>query len=253
MPNGMLAGRSVLVTGASGGLGERFVRICADAGAAVALAARRTERLDAIADDLRDAGARVVTVPMDVTSEASVEAAFDQAQAELGPIDSVVANAGIEHSGPANDIAIEDFDEIFAVNVRGVFLTARAAARRMLTAGIADRGRIVLISSITARIVSPGMTPYSVSKAAVSHMGRQLAREWVRTGPNVNCLSPGYIASDLVNDWFASERGQKQMNGFPRRRLVDDNGLDGALLYLLSDAAHNTTGSDITVDDGQSL
>lgn len=253
MSEEMLVGRTVLVTGASGGLGERFVRICADAGAAVVLAARRTERLDAIVEELQSAGARALAVPMDVTSEASVEAAFDKAQAELGVIDSVVANAGIEHSGRVNDIAIEDFDAVFAVNVRGVFLTARTAAKRMEAAGIAERGRIVLISSITARIVSPGMTPYSISKAAVSHMGRQLAREWVRTGPNVNCLSPGYIASDLVNDWFASEGGQRQMNGFPRRRLVEEDGLDGALLYLLSDAARNTTGSDITVDDGQTL
>jgi len=249
----MLTGRTVLVTGASGGLGERFARICANAGAAVVLAARRTERLEIIAAELCDTGARALAVPMDVTSEPSVEAAFDRAQAEMGPIDSIVANAGIEHSGRVNDIAIEDFDAVFAVNVRGVFLTARTAARRMQEAGIAERGRIVLISSITARIVSPGMTPYSVSKAAVSHMGRQLAREWVRTGPNVNCISPGYIASDLVNDWFASEAGQKQMNGFPRRRLVEEDGLDGVLLYLLSDTAHNTTGSDITVDDGQTL
>lgn len=253
MSGEMLAGRTVLVTGASGGLGERFARICANAGAAVVLAARRAERLETIAAELRNTGAKTLALPMDVTSEASVEAAFDRAQAELGVIDSVVANAGIEHSGRVNDIAIEDFDAVFAVNVRGVFLTARAAAKRMQAADIAERGRIVLISSITARIVSPGMTPYSVSKAAVSHMGRQLAREWVRTGPNVNCLSPGYIASDLVNDWFASEGGQKQMNGFPRRRLVEEDGLDGALLYLLSDAARNTTGSDITVDDGQTL
>lgn len=253
MSGEMLAGRTVLVTGASGGLGERFARICANAGAAVVLAARRAERLETIAAELRNTGAKTLALPMDVTSESSVEAAFDRAQAELGVIDSVVANAGIEHSGRVNDIAIDDFDAVFAVNVRGVFLTARTAAKRMQAADIAERGRIVLISSITARIVSPGMTPYSVSKAAVSHMGRQLAREWVRTGPNVNCLSPGYIASDLVNDWFASEGGQKQMNGFPRRRLVEEDGLDGALLYLLSDAARNTTGSDITVDDGQTL
>lgn len=252
--NGLtLSGRTVLITGASGGLGEHFARVCAAAGAAVVLGARRTERLDAIVAHLRSEGARALAVPLDVTSEASLEAALDRAQGEMGTIDSVVANAGIEASGPIDSITVEDWDGVFAVNVRGAFLTARQAARRMREAGIAERGRIVLISSITARVTNPGIVPYSASKAAVSHLGRLLAREWVRTGPNVNCLSPGYIETDLVADWFASEGGQKQMARFPRRRLSEPEGLDGALLFLLSDAARNTTGADITIDDGQTL
>jgi NAD(P)-dependent dehydrogenase (short-subunit alcohol dehydrogenase family) len=118
---------------------------------------------------------------------------------------------------------------------------------------MAERGRIVLISSITARMVTPGTAAYSASKAAVSHMGRLLAREWARSGPNVNMLSPGYIRSELAGDWFETEGGRKQMATWPRRRLLDDDALDSTLLYLLSDASTGITGSDFTIDDGQSL
>lgn len=253
MTGGSLAGRTVLITGASGGLGEHFARTCVDAGAAVVLAARRTDRLETIVKDLQAQGARAMAVAMDVTSEVSVQCAFDAAQAAMGPIHSVVANAGIEISGPVDRLSVDDWDQVFDVNVRGTFLTAREAQRRMRDAGIAERGRIVLISSITARITNPGIVPYSASKAAVSHMGRLLAKEWVRTGPNVNCISPGYIGTELVADWFASEGGQKQIQRFPRKRLAEAQGLDGALLFLLSDAAANTTGTDIVIDDGQTL
>jgi NAD(P)-dependent dehydrogenase (short-subunit alcohol dehydrogenase family) len=248
-----LGGRTVLITGASGGLGERFARICAAAGAKVVIGARRTERLEAIAAELEAQGQPALAIPLDVTDPASIAAAFDAAEARFGPVDSVIANAGVEKSGAALTLTAEDFDAVFSVNAKGVFLTACEAARRMIAAGVAERGRVLLVSSITAHSVAPGIAPYSASKAAVSHMGRLLAREWARTGPNVNCISPGYIASDMVADWFASEGGQRHLKSFPRRRLVDEDGLDGAVLYLLSDAAKNTTGADLTVDDGQSL
>jgi NAD(P)-dependent dehydrogenase (short-subunit alcohol dehydrogenase family) len=251
--NGALAGRTVLITGASGGLGERFARIAAAAGAKVALCARRVERLEQIAADITATGRQALAVALDVSQEASVKEAFDRAEAAFGTVDTVIANAGIEHSGSVFDISVDQFDQVFAVNVRGVFLTAREAARRMQEAGQAERGRIVLVSSITGQSVAPGILPYSASKAAVSHMGRLFAREWARTGPNVNCISPGYIATDINHDWFATESGQKHIRTFPRRRLLDEDGLDGVVLYLLSDAAKNTTGANFTVDDGQTL
>ncbi|ALG60483.1 MULTISPECIES: SDR family NAD(P)-dependent oxidoreductase [Citromicrobium] len=251
--SGALAGRTVLITGASGGLGERFARLAAEAGAKVVLCARRVERLEQIAANIEAAGGQALAVALDVSQEASVKAGFDRAEAAFGTVDTVIANAGIEHSGSVFDISVEQFDQVFAVNVRGVFLTAREAARRMQEAGEAERGRIVLVSSITGQSVAPGILPYSASKAAVSHMGRLFAREWARTGPNVNCISPGYIATDINHDWFATERGQKHIRTFPRRRLLDEDGLDGAVLYLLSDAAKNTTGANFTIDDGQSL
>mgnify|MGYP003121686861 CR=1 FL=1 len=248
-----LKGRTVLITGASGGLGERFARICAEQGAAVVIGARRKDRLQEVAEDIESAGGAALALSLDVTDEASLIAAFDAAEERFGIVDSVIANAGIEISGRATEISAEDFDKVFQVNVRGVFITAREAAKRLQAKGCADRGRIVLISSITARICSPGVVPYSASKAAVSHLGRLLSREWARTGPNVNCIAPGYIASDMVNEWFSTEGGQKQLKAFPRRRLVEEDGLDGGMVYLLSDEAKNTTGAEFTIDDGQSL
>ena len=248
-----LAGRSIFITGASSGIGARFGEVCAAEGATVVLGARRTDRLEALQAKIIGSGGRALAVQLDVSDEASVAAAFDRAESELGSIDGVVANAGVTIEGRALDIAIADFDQLFAVNVRGVFLTAREGARRMRAAGIAERGRVVLISSITARMHTTGTVPYSASKAAVTHMGKLLAREWVRPGPNVNILSPGYIASELAADWFASEGGQKHIGTWPRRRMLDENALDAMLVYLLSDESRNVTGSEFVIDDGQSL
>jgi len=248
-----LQGRTVLVSGASGGFGERFSRICAAQGANVVLGARRMDRLESLAGELREAGAGACAVPLDVQDENSVIAAYDRAEREFGAVDSVIANAGIEGAGSSTRLSVEDFDGVYAVNVRGVFLVAREAARRMRKADISRRGRILLISSITARIAIPGLMPYSVSKAAVSHMTRLLAREWAAHGPNVNALSPGYIETDLNTDWFASEGGKRQLAEFPRERLADIHALDEPVIFLLSDAAEFTTGADFVIDDGQSL
>jgi NAD(P)-dependent dehydrogenase (short-subunit alcohol dehydrogenase family) len=248
----MLTGRTILVTGASSGIGARFARICAKAGAAVVIGARRIDRLTALRDEIVAQGGRALAVALDVADEASVIAAYDAAEAELGPVTGVVANAGINVEGRALDIAVEDFDRLFAINVRGVFLTAREGARRMRAAGLAEQGRIVLISSITAQMRTPGTAPYSASKAAVTHLGKVLAREW-RSGPNVNLLSPGYIRSELAGDWFDTAEGERHIAQWPRKRLLDEDSLDATLLYLLSDASRNVTGSDFVIDDGQSL
>ena len=247
-----LSGRTVLVTGASSGIGERFARIAAAEGAAVVIGARRVDRLQALGDEIAAAGGKVLAVALDVTQEASVAACYDAAEAAFGVVTGVVANAGVNAQGRAIDIPVADFDQIFAVNVRGVFLTAREGARRMRAAGLAEAGRVVLISSITAQMRTPGTVAYSASKAAVTHMGRMLAREW-RSGPNVNVLSPGYIASELAGDWFATEAGTRQVETWPRARMLDQNALDATLLYLLSDQSRNVTGSDFVIDDGQSL
>jgi NAD(P)-dependent dehydrogenase (short-subunit alcohol dehydrogenase family) len=249
---GQLSGRTILVTGASSGIGSRFARVIAAKGAAVILGARRVDQLSAIRDEIVADGGKALAVRMDVTDEASVIAAYDQAEASFGLVTGVVANAGISVGGRALDLSIEQFDSVFAVNVRGVFLTAREGARRMKASGREGAGRIVLISSITSRIQTSGLAAYSASKAAVTHLGRLLAHEW-RDGPNVNTISPGYIHSDLVADWFSGEPGKKQIKSWPRRRLLDDDALDESVLYLLSDASRNITGSDFVIDDGQSL
>lgn len=248
-----LAGRVVLVTGASSGLGERFARICANSGARVALAARRVDRLESLCVEL---GAETaMAVPLDVVDEASTIAAYDAIAARFGPVDSIIANAGITASSLALDMPIEEFDRVTGVNLRGVFLTAREGARRMIAAGSATRehGRIVVISSITANVASKGLSAYSASKAGVLHLGRILALEWARKGINVNMILPGYIATEMNGDFFATEAGQREIAKMTRRRLMREDDLEAMVLFLASDAARAVTGSAFTIDDGQSL
>jgi NAD(P)-dependent dehydrogenase (short-subunit alcohol dehydrogenase family) len=247
-----LTGRTVLITGASSGIGAHLARQAAAAGAKVALAARRADRLDALVAEI---GPTAAAFAMDVEDEASVIAAYDAVEARLGAPDAVIANAGISIQGMALDIAVDDFDKVMGVNTRGVFLTAREGARRMIRAGseASGRGRIVLVASIGAHKVLPGLTAYCTSKAATAMLGKSLAREWIRKGINVNVLCPGYIRTELNDDWFDSEGGQKLVATFPRKRLMETGDLEAMALYLTSDEARAVTGSVFTVDDGQSL
>lgn len=250
-----LTGRTALVTGASSGLGARFARLFAENGAKVVLCARRAELLDETCAEIREAGGQALAVAADVTDEAAIAAAYDAAEDAFGRVDTVIANAGMNVEGPALDIDVEALDRVMAVNVRGAFLTMREGARRMIAGGSAERGdgRIVAISSITAQSVSPGLSVYSASKAAVLQLSRVLARDWANKGVNVNVLCPGYIETDLNADWFDTDGGKKQIAKWPRRRLMDEDALDSMLLYLASDASAHTTGSVITIDDGQTL
>lgn len=250
-----LTGRTVLVTGASSGLGERFARIAARAGANVVLTARRADRLRALEQEINDLGGRALAVALDVTSEESMIAAYDGAEKAFGIVDTVVANAGMNLEGLAADLPVEDFDAVLATNLRGVFLTAREGAKRMLSRpkDAGREGRVVIISSVTAFDVGPGLAAYSATKAGVLQMGRVLAREWIRSRINVNIICPGYIETDLNSDWFRTESGQRLVAKFPRRRLMDDGALDAMLLYLASDASAPVTGSVFTIDDGQTL
>jgi NAD(P)-dependent dehydrogenase (short-subunit alcohol dehydrogenase family) len=250
-----LTGRTALITGASSGLGAHFARTLAAAGARVVLAARRTDRLAALQAELTEAGAQAISVAMDVADEASTIAAYDTAAAAFGEIDTVVANAGTNAEGPVVDLTAQAFDDLMAVNLRGVFLTVREGGKRMMAAGSRERqhGRIIIISSITAHAIEPGLAAYSASKAAVLQFGRVLARDWIRQGINVNMICPGYIRTEINADWFDTEAGARQIAKFPRRRLMLESDLDGPLLFLASDASRAVTGTALTIDDGQSL
>jgi len=251
----MLCGRTALVTGASSGIGRELARALAAAGANVVATARRVERLEELVLDIEAAGGRAIAVPADVEDEASLIAAFDAGETRFGVIDTVYANAGMDVEGLATDLSPDAFDRVLRINTRGVFLTAREAARRLIAAGpeIAARGRIVLVSSIGGLTVIPGSTAYCVSKAGVVMMGRSLAREWARQGVNVNVICPGFLATEMNRHRLAQEAGQKMVRSFPRRRLMTTADLEGLMLFLGSDQARAITGGVFTVDDGQSL
>jgi NAD(P)-dependent dehydrogenase (short-subunit alcohol dehydrogenase family) len=252
---GRLEGQVAVVTGASSGLGRRFAHVLAGQGAAVALMARRTDRLDAEVAAIRAAGGQAVAVALDVAEVAAIGPALDAAADALGPISILVNNAGVGGDGMALDLTPEVWDQTFNVNVRGVFFAAREAARRMIDSGVAAEGRarIINIASIAAFEVLPGLGAYCASKAAVAMLTRGLAREWARRQIAVNALCPGYIETEINADWFASEGGRRQMGAFPRRRLMDEDALDEALLMLAGPSARFITGALLNIDDGQAL
>ena len=246
-----LKGKVAVITGASGGLGAHFARLLAQNGAAVAITARRVDKIQTLADEINAAGGRAVAYGLDVADAHAIAPALDRAQSDLGGLDILVNNAGVGGEGLALDISVEDFDNTFGVNVRGTFFAAREAARRMIAAGV--EGRILNIASIASHTVLPGLSAYCGSKASVAMLTRSLAREWARRGLAVNALCPGYIETAINDAWWPTEGGQKQLKGFPRRRLMDASDLDAAFLMLVGPAAAAITGSIITVDDGQSL
>lgn len=252
---GRLAGRTCLITGASSGFGAHFARIAGAAGARLVLGARRRNRLDALVAELGEEGIEALAVDMDVTDEESIVAAFGAGEARFGPIDTVIANAGVSSPGRATEVPDKAIRAVLDTNVLGVYLTAREGARRMLAAESREtgRGRILLVGSIGAEIAIPGEAAYCASKAAVATLGRNLAREWVRQGINVNVIQPGFILTELADEWFASEGGKQQIADFHRRRMQPIESLDEPVLYFLSDASSCTTGTVMTIDDGQSL
>lgn len=250
-PHYDLSGRTAFVTGATSGLGRHFAKILAGAGAAVALAGRRVDRLNTVKGEIEAAGGRAAAIPLDVTDEGAIAPALDAAEAALGPVDILVNNAGLSVLGLSVGIAADDFDKVIATNLRGPFLLATEVGRRLIAHQ--REGRIINIASIGAYRVLPGVTPYCISKAGLAMMTQCLAREWARKGINVNALCPGFIETELNDEWFRSEKGKAQIETFPRKRLAKESDLDGMLLLLCSDASRTITGSLLTVDDGQGL
>lgn len=250
-----LNGKMVLVAGASSGIGAGFARLLGRAGARVVLGARRTDRTARLAQEIEAAGGEAFAVPLDVTDEASVAAAYDAAEARFGTVSGIVANAGVGTGGRSTDVAADDLRRVLDTNLLGTYLVVREGARRLIASGSAthEDGRVVLIGSITAQQNDGGDAAYAATKAGLAHLGRQFAREWIRQGINVNTLQPGWIPSEANAEWFATERGQADIASTHRRRLLDGDALDDMLLYLLSDRSRQVTGATFTIDDGLSL
>jgi len=238
----------ILVTGGSSGFGRHFARFLANNGAKVTLAARRAEALASAVDEINMSGGKARSVVLDVTVADKIDNAMEQAEAEFGPIHAVVNNAGVTATKPALDQDERAWDSVVDTNLKGVWLVAQAAARRMI--GNKVKGSIVNIASILGMRVAGGVAPYAISKAGVIQMTKALALEWARYGIRVNALAPGYFATELNDDFFESEHGQALIKRVPQRRLGQLTELDGPLLLLISDAGSFMTGSVVTVDGG---
>lgn len=246
-----LTGKVALITGTTSGLGKRFAQILGNAGASVVITGRRVDRLEALAAELEGMGARVLPVALDVTDVASIDACVAEVVTELGGIDILINNAGMNVQASAVDLLPEDFDRVMDTNMRGAFFMATRVGARMIARG--QGGSIINVASIGAHTVLPGLATYCMSKAAVAMMTRSLAHEWARHKINVNAICPGFIETELNSEWFETDGGQKQIKSWPRRRLGLESDLDGIVLLLASEQGRLMTGSVTTIDDGQSL
>lgn len=250
-----LDGRTALISGASSGLGAGFARLLASAGARVVLGARRLDRVEALAGELARGGAEALGVRLDVTDGASVAAAFDAAEAAFGTVDTIIANAGIAAGGRSTEMPESDIRRVIDTNLLGVYLVAREGARRLIAGGSRghENGRILFIGSITARQNHTGDAAYAASKIGIAHLARQFAKEWARQGINVNTIEPGWIHTEINDEWSRSQESRAAIAALPRRRIQVQDSLDDMVLYLCSDRSRAVTGATFTIDDGQSL
>ncbi|MBV9560381.1 MAG: SDR family NAD(P)-dependent oxidoreductase [Bradyrhizobium sp.] len=243
-----LTGQTALVTGASSGLGLRFARVLASCGAKMALAARRIERLEALADEIRTSGVQAAAIQMDASDAEGSLKAVGKAEQALGLVTILINNAGIPDAQRAHKMPLDLVDRVIDINIRAPFVLSCEVARRLIAAG--RPGRIVNIASASAYdYQGEGAALYSVSKAAVVRITETLAVEWARYGINVNAIAPGAFASEMM-DGMLSRVGDMTQR-FPRKRLGDPAQLDSTLLYLVSPASDAVTGTCIRVDDGQ--
>ena len=244
-----LDGRVALVTGANGGLGAHFAETLAQAGARVALCARRIDTLANVAARIRASGGAAQEVALDVTRRDSVVRAFDEAARRLGPVTVVVNNAGVAITKPLLDHSEDDWEQVIGVNLTGAWRVAQEAARHMVKN--ATGGSIVNIASILGLRVSSQVPSYVASKAALIHLTKAMALELARHKIRVNALAPGYIETGINREFFESEAGQAVVKRIPQRRIGSAGELDGALLLLASDAGSYATGSVFVLDGGQ--
>lgn len=246
-----LDGEIALVTGASSGLGAHFAMVLARAGAKVALAARRTDRLETLAREIEAGGGKAAAVALDVRDPVSVKACFDTAEAALGPISVVVNNAGVTDPAFLTRMSEAQWRNVLDVNLDGVFRVGQEAARRMVAAG--KGGSIVNISSIVGLGAIKTLSSYAASKAAVLALTRTWALELARDKVRVNAIAPGYIATELNDAFWETDAGKRMIAHVPMRRLGQLGELDGALLLLASRAGSFMTGSTLVVDGGHLL
>jgi NAD(P)-dependent dehydrogenase (short-subunit alcohol dehydrogenase family) len=245
-----------LVTGASSGLGARFAKVLAANGALTVLAARRVERLKELRAEIEAAGGAAHVVQLDVTHRDSIRDAIEHTERAVGAIDILVNNSGVSTIQRLTDATPTDFDHVFGTNVKGAFFVAQEVAQRMIARAKGNgefRGRIVNIASVAGLRVLPQIGLYCMSKAAVIQMTKAQALEWGRYGINVNAICPGYVRTEINEEYWETEGGRKLVQLLPRRRVGRPEDLDGTLLLLVAEESQFVNGAIIAADDGLSV
>ncbi|ANI17524.1 short-chain dehydrogenase [Pseudomonas citronellolis] len=245
-----LSDQLALVTGAGSGLGRRFARVLAAAGARVILCGRRRDRLQEVAEAITASGGQAMVEVLDLRDAATLPARIRELTQAYGSIDILVNNAGIGQSGTALDMELAAMDELFATNLRAPFILATEVARHLIAAG--RPGRILNLASVGALHYSSGMGAalYCSLKAAVIRMSEALALEWAKHGINVNAIAPGLFETEMTEEHLARFR-ERMVERLPRKRAGLPEQLDSTLLYLVSPASEFVTGICLRVDDAQ--
>lgn len=246
-----LQGQVALVTGASSGLGAEFARTLAGAGAAVALVARRRDRLEEVAREIRATGARAEAIPCDLATDGECARAVREAEERLGVVSILVNNAGVAPISRAEKHAREKWENALRLNLTAPFLLAQEVARRLIESG--RPGRVVNVTSVLAGRANPvyAAIGYVASKAGLENATRQMAMEWAKHGITVNAIAPGWFRTEMTEHGFAEAANvEKVLARTPMARLGDARELRTALLFLVSPASGFTTGTTVFVDGG---
>ncbi len=243
-----LTGKTALVTGATGGLGEGIARAFHKAGATVAISGRRVELLEKLAAEL---GERVHVVPCDLADRAKVAKLIDEAVAKMGRLDILVNNAGLTKDNLFMVMKDEQWDDVIAVNLTSAFMLCRAASRHMVR-NKSGYGRIINISSVSGVFGNPGQGNYAAAKSGMIGMTKSLAREVASRGITANCIAPGFIATpmtDVLNDKQKAEIAEM----IPAKRFGSTTDIAAGALYLASDEGGYITGQTLHINGGMAM
>jgi NAD(P)-dependent dehydrogenase (short-subunit alcohol dehydrogenase family) len=246
-----LSGQVAMVTGTSRGLGQYFARALARAGADLILTSRKRETLADFEAEMRGLGRRVVSLELDVRDHASIQSMAAEAEAAFGQIHILVNNAGCNVRKPALEVTWDDWNLVLDTNLRGSFFVAQAIARGMIARGY---GRIINIGSVTSVFGYAGLAPYGASRGGIRQLTMSLADDWSPHGVTVNCLAPGWFKTSQNRVMFEDpEWVEYLVERIPVQRPGMPEDLDGAIVFLASEASRYVTGQTLLVDGGISI